>query len=150
MIADTLQQHCRYNSLSPRFAAAFDFLKKLPAGPADGRHDIDGDNSFALVQSYTTRPQAQGTFEAHQRHIDIQFILSGVETMLWAPLATLQVTQPYLAEKDVALFAMPAQATPLNLRAGEFAIFFPEDGHAPGLEFGAPSAVRKVVIKVRI
>ena len=150
MIADTLEQRRRYTGLSPRFAAAFEFLEKLPASQPDGRQDIDGDNCFALVQSYTTRPQAQGTFEAHQRYSDIQFILSGVETMLWAPLATLQVTQPYRAEKDIALYAMPAQTTPLNLRAGEFAIFFPEDGHAPGLECGGPSAVRKVVIKVRV
>jgi len=150
MIASTLEQHRRYTGLSPRFAAAFDFLEKLPAGRPDGRYDIDGDNCFALLQSYATRPQAQGTFEAHQRYIDIQFIQSGVETMLWSPLAALRVTQPYLAEKDVALFAMPAQATQINLRAGEFAIFFPEDGHAPGLECGGSSAVRKVVIKVRV
>jgi YhcH/YjgK/YiaL family protein len=150
MIADTLECRRRYTGLSPRFAAAFGFLENPPARQPDGRHDIDGDHCFALVQSYTTRPQAHGTFEAHQRYIDIQFILSGVETMLWAPLATLRVTQPYLAEKDIALFAMPAHTTPLNLRAGEFAIFFPEDGHAPGLECGGPSAVRKVVIKVRV
>lgn len=150
MIADTLAQHHRYTSLHPRFAAAFDFLAKLPADQPAGRYELDGDNCFALVQSYTTKPAAQGTFESHRRYIDIQFIQSGVETMLWAPLATLPVTQPYAAEKDVALHAMPARITPVNLQAGEFAIFFPEDGHAPGLECGGPATVRKVVIKVRV
>lgn len=149
MITDTLAQCRRYTSLNPRFAAAFEFLKKLPADQPIGRYELDGDNCFALVQTYTTKPAAQGTFESHQRYIDIQFIQTGVETMLWAPLATLQVTQPYAAEKDVALYAMPARTTPINLTAGEFTIFFPEDGHAPGLESGRPSIVRKVVIKVR-
>ena len=75
---------------------------------------------------------------------------AGRETILWSPLAALtQVTQPYAAERDIAFFANPPQWTPLNLQAGQFAIFFPEDGHAPGLECAGPSAVRKVVIKVR-
>jgi YhcH/YjgK/YiaL family protein len=149
MITDTLAQGHRYASLNPRFAAAFEFLKQLPADQPIGRYELDGDNCFALVQTYTTKPAAQGTFESHQRYIDIQFIQAGVETLLWAPLATLQVTQPYAAEKDVALYAMPARSTPINLTAGEFTIFFPEDGHAPGLASGCPSTVRKVVIKVR-
>jgi YhcH/YjgK/YiaL family protein len=149
MITDLIEHGRRYTSLSPRFAAAFDFLEKLPAGQPDGRCDIEGDNCFALVQSYITRPLAQGKFEAHRKYIDIQFIQAGRETMLWAPLAALrQVTEPYAAEKDVAFFATPPQWTPINLCAGQFAIFFPEDGHAPGLEYGGPAEVRKTVIKI--
>ncbi len=150
MIADTLEQRHRYVGLSPRFAAAFDFLEKLPADQPTGRFELDGDHCFALVQSYTTRPVAKATFEAHQRYIDIQFIQAGRETILWSPLAGLtQVTQPYSTEKDIVFFATPAQMTPLDLRAGQFTIFFPEDGHAPGLECDGPSEVRKIVIKVR-
>lgn len=151
MIADTLAQGSRYLSLSPRFAVAFEFLKNLPADIAPGRHDIDGDNCFALVQSYQTKPHAQAAFEAHRKYTDIQFIQAGRETLLWAPLATLtQVTKPYVEERDVAFFAMPSQVTPVNLQAGEFVIFFPEDGHAPGLECAGATEVRKIVIKVRV
>jgi YhcH/YjgK/YiaL family protein len=150
MITDLIEQRRRYTSLSPRFAAAFEFLEKLPAGQPAGRYDIDGDNCFALVQTYATRPVTQAMFEAHRRYIDIQFIQAGCETILWSPLAALtQVTQPYAAEKDIAFFANPSQWTPVNLCAGQFAIFFPEDGHAPGLECSRPSEVRKIVIKVR-
>ena len=149
MIADTLTQYHRYTALSPRFAAAFEFLRTLPADQVPGRHDLDGDDCFALVQSYPTKPAAQATFEAHERYIDIQFIQAGQETLLWAPRATLQVTQPYNPEKDVTFYAMPTHTTPVNLSAGEFAIFFPEDGHAPGLEYAGRTDVRKVVIKVR-
>jgi YhcH/YjgK/YiaL family protein len=149
MITDTLDLCHRYASLNPRFAAAFEFLKKLPADQPLGRFELDGDNCFALVQSYTTKPAAQATFESHERYIDIQFIQSGQETLLWAPRATLKITQPYNNEKDVALYAMPARTTPANLCAGEFAIFFPEDGHAPGIAYGGAATVRKIVIKVR-
>jgi len=150
MIIDTLFQSARYTSLSPRFAAAFEYLRQLPADQADGRYEIDGDNCFALVQSYSTKPLAQARMEAHRRYIDIQFIQAGFETMLWAPLATLQVTQEYSEEKDVAFFATPARTISLNLAAGEFAIFYPEDGHAPCLEYGSSTTVRKTVIKVAV
>jgi beta-galactosidase beta subunit len=37
----------------------------------------------------------------------------------------------------------------LNLRAGEFTIFFPEDSPAPGLECAGVMEVRQAVSKVR-
>jgi len=150
MIADTPVLSHRYLSLSPRFAAAFEFIKKLPADQPLGRVDLDGDNCFALIQSYNTKPLAQAKFEAHKKYIDIQFIQAGRETLLWSPLSALTETlEPYVAEKDVAFFGVPSLVTPINLRAGDFTIFFPEDGHAPGIECGGSVEVRKVVIKVR-
>ena len=150
MIAGTLAQSSRYASLSPRFGAAFAFLRSLPADLPPGRHDIAGDDCFALVQAYTTKPNAEGKFEAHRNYIDIQFVQSGRETLLWTPLAGLAETKAYDSEKDYALFAAPPIATPLRLRAGEFTIFFPEDAHAPCLELDGPCEVRKAVIKVRV
>jgi YhcH/YjgK/YiaL family protein len=149
MIAGNLAQSSRYASLSPRFGAAFEFLRNLSADLPLGRHDIDGDDCFALVQAYTTKPLTGAKFEAHRNYIDIQFVQSGRETLLWAPLAGLAETQAYDSGKDFALFATPAIATPLRLRAGEFTIFYPEDAHAPCLELDGPCEVRKVVIKVR-
>jgi len=150
MITDSLAQSNRYLSLSPRFAAAFEFLHRLPVTQPDGRCDIDGDNCFALVQGYPTKPFAQAKFEAHRKYIDIQFIRSGGESILWAPLASLtQVTEPYVAERDIVFFANPPHWSTLNLTAGHFSIFFPEDGHAPGVQSNGPGEVRKVVIKIR-
>jgi len=150
MITDTLTQCRRYTSLSPRFSAAFKFLEELPVDMASGRYPLDGEDCFALVQTYNTKPLAEAKFEAHRKYIDIQFIQAGRETILWTPLATLTETlEPYAAEKDVAFFATPPHVIPLHLRAGDFAIFFPEDGHAPGVEYSGSTEVRKTVIKVR-
>jgi len=150
MIAGTLAQCSRYASLSPRFGAAFDFLRSLSANLPLGRHDIASDDCFALVQAYTTKPLAAAKFEAHRNYVDIQFLQSGRETLLWTPLTGLAETQAYDSEKDYALFAAPANATPLRLRAGEFTIFYPEDAHAPCLELDGPCEVRKIVVKVRV
>jgi YhcH/YjgK/YiaL family protein len=151
MITDTLTQCDRYTSLSPRFAAAFSFLKQLPADQPSGRYPLDGDDCFALVQTYTTKPSAAAKFEAHRKYIDIQFVQAGRETIFWTPLNTLtEIVQPYDADKDIAFYATPAHMVPIHLRAGEFTIFFPEDGHAPGMEYGGLTEVRKTVIKVRV
>ena len=150
MISDTLDQCHRYTSLSPRFAAAFDFLEKLPPHHPPGRYEIDGNDCFALMQSYRSQPREMGKVETHRQYIDIQFIQAGRETMLWSPINALpHVTQPYNAEKDVIFYATPLNMLPLTLTAGQFVIFFPTDGHAGGLEWSGQSEVRKVVIKVR-
>jgi YhcH/YjgK/YiaL family protein len=149
MITDTLAQSHRYTALSPRFAKAFEFLRQLRADHPLGRVDLEGDDCFALVQTYTTKPHAEAKFEAHRKYTDIQFIQSGRETLFWSPLTELkQVTELHDDTRDIAFFATPSRVTAINLHAGEFAIFFPEDGHAPMLEFQGATGVRKVVIKI--
>jgi YhcH/YjgK/YiaL family protein len=151
MIMDNIEQARRYTSLAPGFAAAFDFVKKVDSTWKTGRHEIEGDKIYALVQKYTTRPAAKGQFEAHRKYIDIQFVCSGRETILWAPLASLtQVNKPYDEKDDAGLFALVPTATPLRLGPGQFTILFPEDGHVPCCEWEGPCEVNKVVVKVKV
>ena len=131
MIIDQLNNAVFYRGLSRRIAAGLKFLAQTDCRSlAPGRHAIDGDNVFALAQEYQTKPRSQGVWEAHRRYIDIQYVVSGIEIMGYAPISALAVTQPYSAEKDCALFAGGAAGI------GEF--------------FRAPAAVRKVVVKVEL
>lgn len=151
MILDQLSQCRRHAAILPGFARAFEFLRQVDAHCAAGRHKLDGENIFALVQRYTTKPVAKAALEAHRKYADVQFLAAGHETILWAPLTALNVeTQSYSPEKDIAFFGMVPDARQVHLSAGQFAIFFPEDGHAPGLEWNGASEVLKVVVKVRV
>jgi YhcH/YjgK/YiaL family protein len=151
MILDNLSQCQRYTALSPRFAKAFEFLKKFDGTLKNGRHEIDGDNVFALVQKYTTKPAENGQFEAHRKSIAVQFVHSGKETILWAPLESLKdVNMAYDEKQDAALFKLVPTSTPLRLGAGQFTILYPEDGHVPCCEWNGPSEVSKVVVKVKV
>jgi len=151
MILDCLPQWRRYAAALPGLDKAFEYLQTLDAGCPNGRYELDGDRVYTLVQRYRTKPRAQAAFEAHRKYVDVQFILGGRETILWAPLAALTtVTQPYDAGRDISFFAMVTGATPVQLGAGQFAILFPEDGHAPGLEVDGAADVVKVVVKVRL
>lgn len=150
MILNTLERMDRYAVLNPRFAAAFDFLRRLGPMPSIGRHAIDEEAAYALVQEYQTRPVAGVQLEAHRRYVDVQYIVRGVEAIYWAPLDGLTVTMPHDDSKDVALFAASATMIPVAIRAGQCAILFPEDAHAPCCTWGEPAEVLKVVVKVAV
>ena len=153
MIIAKLEDLPRQVPASPHLQQALKYLNEnRAANLPDGRYDIDGDRVYALVQSYQTLPIDENSkYEAHRKYIDVQFIVSGVEVMGWAPLEKMQVTKDYQLEKDVCLGACPpALATLTRVDAGSAAIFFPEDAHAPKLACGEPAPVKKIVVKVAL
>ena len=151
MVFDTLTHAASYQSLNSRFAMAFTFLRTVDGTQEPGRHELDGDRCFALVQSYDTKPQEKALFEAHRKYIDVQFVFSGQETILYAPLKSMQEeTMPYTEEKDAALWKLTPDATPLHLGSGDFVILWPQDAHAPCVEWEKSQRVLKVVVKVAV
>lgn len=149
MIIDYLPNAARYTSLHPLFAQAFDFLRtqKLDELPAR-RHDIVGDQLFALVQRYDAKPHSEGFWESHRRYIDLQYIHAGREQIGWAPLSAMR-----LREHDEArdLLFLDGQGELLTVNAGGFMLLWPEDAHMPGLRVGeAAEPVFKVVFKIAV
>ena len=86
MIADQLANAHRYRDLGPRIARAFEFIARTDLESlADGRYELDGSNVFALVQRYTSKPEADGIWEAHRLHADLQFVVAGEERIGYGP-----------------------------------------------------------------
>ncbi|HCN77160.1 MAG TPA: YhcH/YjgK/YiaL family protein [Verrucomicrobiales bacterium] len=151
MVFDTLPHAALYEGLHPHFAKAFAFLRAVDGTQALGRHDLAGDECFALVQAYDTKPLSEALFEAHRKYIDVQYLHSGCETLLWTPLAAMrEETMAYDESKDAALWRLIPESTPLRMSAGHFAIFYPQDAHAPCIEWQRREAVFKVVVKVAV
>lgn len=147
MIMDSCARGAAYAALHPCFAKAFTFLRDTDlAGLADGRIDLDGERLYALVMSLDGRGQDGAKSEVHRRYIDIQVVVSGEEVMGWSPLAACRQPLPFDASKDVGFFA-DAPASWVLVPAGSFALFFPEDVHAPLAGVGR---VKKVVVKVAV
>ncbi|MBI3755405.1 MAG: YhcH/YjgK/YiaL family protein [Deltaproteobacteria bacterium] len=81
--------------------------------------------------------------------MDIQYIVSGEEAIGWVPAERMAITEAYDIEKDICFgTASKEEITMVRLQAGQLAVFYPEDGHAPKLAAGQPSAVFKIVVKV--
>lgn len=148
MILDTLDNWQRYSWGRDRLVKAFQFLESFDASQADGRYDIDGEDVFCSVATYETNPRAGREFEAHRVYADIQYMLDGAESILWAPLPELSVTKPYVP--DIEFYGLTPGATEVILSKGRFCVLFPQDAHAPSLACDAPSTVRKAVVKVRV
>lgn len=128
-----------------------EFLEKtdLAALPL-GKHEILGEDVYAMVQKVPSRDPQSGQFESHRKYIDIQYLISGAERIGVAPAGQLTVESPYVEAKDVALYAVPAQYENIEVQPGGFAVFFPEDAHLPLCHFNGEHELHKVVIKVKV
>jgi len=149
MIYDTLDNADTYNSLHPKFAEAFDFLRNFDPATPEGEIEIDGTILYASVQHYTTLPVSKCRYEAHQDYLDIQVIYSGSEAIYTSPLNRLDVTEPYVAAHDVTMLDGTDHQF-VDLAPREFAIFLPQDGHKPRCQSNGPVDVVKVVIKLKL
>jgi len=150
MITSTLAQLHWYKSISPNFEKAIQYVLSTDFTNMDpGKYLIDGDNVFAIVNEYTTKPLSECDPESHQDYADIQIMISGTERFGYAPLIDQPETTPYNPEKDVALYSIPEESLNyITLPAGQFIIFFPSDIHQPEVFLQQPRLVKKVVVKV--
>ena len=128
----------------------FSFLKTTDfTHTALGRIEL-GDNMFANVSEYFTKDREGALFEIHQKYIDIQYVVSGNESMDIAPLKNMTVTKQYDSENDYALGTV-TEFSELKASSERFFIFFPADAHRPGLKDGNDSVlIRKVVVKIPV
>ena len=148
MILDTLENYQLYNPINERIAQGFDFLRTtdLDSLPS-GKHDIEGDTIFALVQEYNTKPSDECKLESHKKYIDIQYVIRGEEMMG----ITTQNNQKIIEvneEKDYTFYE--GNTSLVLVSKGMFTIFFPDDLHQPCVQTETISEVKKVVIKVLI
>ena len=148
MILESLNNTARVEGLHPLFKQAFDYLKSTDFSKMeDGRYELDGSRLYVNVASLFGKEKADAAIETHRKYIDIQMPLLGVEKIGWKPGNELQEESvPYNEEKDIAFYVdRPTAYT--KIYPGQFAIYFPEDGHAPGIGQGN---IRKVIVKVEV
>ncbi len=149
MIIDTVQNAHKYFSVHPLFERAFEYIKENDlANAADGKSDIaEGLKAIISNAPGKTKETSIAKFECHDKNIDIQLCVSGVETIGWKPREKCIIPNgEYNDEKDVRFFNDEPDMF-FSLTNGQFAIFFPEDVHAPMI---GDSDIKKVVIKVKI
>lgn len=118
----------------------------LPTGAFE-RYYFD-EELFALEQVFMTKARNECFWETHQRFIDIQIMLDGIEQMEHIDAAKLSVKMSYDDTKDLVTYHDTPKSNKLVLQAGDIAIFFPKDAHM-GLPMYAqtPAHVYKTVIK---
>ena len=148
MITDNIKKSKRYKNISRGIEKGLNFLKNTDFSKyEEGKYEIQGDEIFFMVQKYNTKSMDEGIFEAHKKYVDIQFIYSGREKIGFTNSMPMIETKEYNEENDCVLFEGKSEC--ISLKEGCFAIFFPEEKHMPGINFGDKSEVTKVVVKVK-
>ena len=149
MIFDVLANADRYASVHPLFAECFAFLGNtdLAALPV-GRRPLGSNGCTAIVAEAAPKTRESALLEGHRAFIDVQYMVAGEELIGYVP-------RVHCTEKsnDMANDFQELQGTAeyLTLRPGCFAVYFPEDGHRPGIGTGAHTGpIRKIVIKVPV
>ena len=149
MIIDTLSNAARYYSVHPLFEKAFEYINKQNLKSLEvSKFDISEGLKGAIAEKEgMTAQESAAKFECHNQNIDIQLCITGPEVIGWRPRSRcLSPKGEYNAEKDV-LFYDDAPDMHFTLNDNQFAIFFPEDVHAPMI---SDRVIKKMIVKVRL
>jgi biofilm protein TabA len=149
MIIDTLTNASKYFSVHPLFEKAFAYIRQTDlSNVPDGKLDV-GEGLKAIYSNSPgkTKEVSVSKFECHNKNIDIQVCINGVETIGWKPRENCVTPNGiYNDEKDVLFFGDKPDMF-FQLTNGQFVIFFPEDVHAPMIGEGD---IKKLVMKIKI
>lgn len=149
MIYDTLKHLEAYRGIHPGVLRGLELLRDTDfSGMEDGRHEVDGDDLFFLLQSYESKP-VNDKPEAHRKYIDIQYLISGTELVGIAPLEEMEREVEARPDGDIWFYNGPMDQV---LLTGErFMVLWPGDAHAPCIAVdGTPVPCRKCVVKVKV
>ena len=137
--------------MEQKLARALEIIEDLDWETVEcGRYDVD-DELYYMVQEYETKYPDQARYEAHEKYVDIQYIVKGVERMEFAETSKLKVTEKYNPEKDVKFLEEPKVIDSSIVEEGDYRIFYPEDAHRPGLCVNnTPAKVKKILAKILI
>ena len=148
MIIDTLDNLGKYVALNPLFADVVEFLKTHDLQTMEaGKYPIKDKDLFLNLSLTTQRTKETAFLETHIEMIDIQVPITCAETFGYSPLCDLPAFE-YKAEKDITKYGGTKPQTYVTVNPGQFAIFFPQDGHAPCII--EKEEIKKAIFKVKV
>ncbi len=153
MIIDKADNLLQYKEEYPVFEAIYEFIQKHNQEHfAPGTYKIDGERLFASIAQYRTDATKEAKFEAHKKYADLQYIVSGMEKIGWAPLSDVEanlVSEEYSKGGDIAFYDGKSKFD-FVLTKGSFLFLLPEDAHAPCLCADKETNVEKIVFKIQL
>lgn len=149
MIYDTLKNISQYIGISSNLDKAITYLKQIDLNALEiGKHIVDEDNIFVLVQNPTSVCRSNAHWESHRKYIDIQFLLAGTEYIGFQKTNILAVSNEYSLDKDVAFYEDNDKGFFVKLEPNSFVVCFPSDAHMP-LVNDTVQEIKKIVVKIK-
>ena len=148
MIIDTLDNLGKYVALNPLFANVVEFLKSHDLQTMEtGKYPIKDKDLYLNLSLTKQRTKDTAFLETHIKMIDIQIPITCAETFGYTPLCDLPAFE-YNEEKDITKYGDTKPQTYVTVNPGQFAIFFPQDGHAPCII--EKEEIKKAIFKVKV
>lgn len=150
MIIDKIENLETYKSLSMSIYEGLKHIAAIDPNIAVGTYSIN-ERLVCKVMEYPTVEKFKLGYEAHKKHLDIQYVLRGNERIKWSPIDEMIVKTPYDEKNDATFYEKPIDhISEIVIGDGVFAIMFPQDGHACQHYVGKSEVIKKLVIKVAI
>jgi len=124
-------------------------ISAWPQDKAPGRYELQGDDIFMNVMTFSTQPPEQKKAELHEQYIDIQLLLAGEERILYGVAGSARQCEERHVEDDYQLCSAIEEMQRLDLKPGMYAVFMPGEPHKPGCVVKESEEIKKVVVKVR-
>ena len=117
----------------------------------NGEYEVEGRDIFARVNTYETEPREVKKPESHIKYIDVQFLVSGKESIGFCPLTEEhKVVENYADKQDLLFYEKAHNENYVDMQAGDIAIFFPWEIHRPRCPVGPPTPhVHMLIVKTR-
>jgi biofilm protein TabA len=151
MITDNIDHLKRY--ALPKTEEILEFIARHDcANLPDGEIELAGRQLFVRIMSYQPKEACENRFEIHRIYADVQYVVAGAELMQTARMEDLTALTDYDPQGDHQFFKLSGQAmTQVIVKAGEFAVFYPQEAHRPScLCEGYKGLVKKLVFKIKI
>jgi len=113
-----------------------------------GKHEIDGNRLFVNIVEYTTTQAEERFWEAHKKYLDVHLMLRGQEQIDLNFIQNMEVKE-YVEDSDFVPMA-GAKNCSVVLRAGDYLICYPSDGHRTAVAVEKPEVIKKAIFKVQI
>ena len=147
MLVSSMKKYKNILNFFPQLEIVFDYvIKNINNKTLDGQYNITKE-IYAVVQTCQPKTKNEQVLEKHKKYVDLQLVIFGKEKIGWKFFdKKFKVLKKYNTKKDISFYSNKPD-TFINLKKGEFAIFFPEDTHAP---LCCDNIVKKCVVKIPV
>lgn len=136
----------RYASLHKNFEKVFRYISRMDFDNLQPSTIVIDEDAYLKVDEVALRKQEDAKLEVHDQYIDVQIAIGNSEQIGYAFRRNCKELLKEDKTNDITFFNDELSFT-FCLPKGSFAIFFPEDAHAPIIGEGKTV---KIIAKVKI
>lgn len=125
-----------------------EFLKSADENVATGKHEFTNNCFVNVILTNTKEPNEESLMEAHEKYIDIQYLIFGEEKILYTDKANLAVAKEYDSEGDYAMYSFD-KYNEVTYKKGDAVVLDTSVAHLPGCALNGAMEIKKAVIKLK-